>query len=265
MTLTLPSISLSTLTTMEATTDTNKRIPKLTERAKAAVEDRHDVLKKRKNDSGDNNVSKKGRTDPKISRDKNSNGEASTSSQQKPSRRVTVEEVPDEDDGFISQRNSDNDESRTTTQEVPTSQPCTEDEPGVLDHHAYSVSLHSKLAVRNGERNSPIYAFFENPKVIQQGGRSAHEFKCSRRGCATRVRRYLDTKDAGSTGNLRKHARSCWGTAAVNAADSAANADEVRKVIIPNILKDGSISVAFKLKKGTATYSHHQHTHEETK
>ena len=89
-----------------------------------------------------------------------------------------VEEVPDEDDRFISQRNSDDDESRITTQ-VPTSQPCTEDEPGVLDHHAYSVSLHSKLAVQNGKHNSPIYAFFENPKVIQQGGRSAHEFKCS--------------------------------------------------------------------------------------
>ena len=41
MTLTLPSISLSTLTTMESTIDTNKQIPKLTERAKAAVEDRH--------------------------------------------------------------------------------------------------------------------------------------------------------------------------------------------------------------------------------
>ena len=91
------------------------------------------MLKKRKNDSRDNNVSKKGRTDPKISCNKNSNGEASTSSQQKPSRRVTVEEVPDEDDGFISQWNSDDDESHTTTQEeVPTSQPCTVDEPGVL-------------------------------------------------------------------------------------------------------------------------------------
>ena len=47
----------------------------------------------------------------------------------------------------------------------------------------------------------------------------------------------------------------CWGTAVVDAADSAANADEVRKAIIPNILKDGSISMAFKFKKGTTTYS----------
>ncbi|KIM70400.1 hypothetical protein SCLCIDRAFT_100751 [Scleroderma citrinum Foug A] len=127
------------------------------------------------------------------------------------------------------------------------------------------MNLHSKLEVRKNKRNSPIYAFFEKPKVIKQGGHPAHEFKCSRQGCAGRVRRYLDTKDAGSTGNLRKHARSCWGVAVVNAADSAASADEVHKVIIPNILKDGSIAVAFKLKKGATTYSHHQHTREETK
>ena len=247
---------------MEPTTNTTKRVSKMTEWAKAALEEQRDGPKKRKNDGGDTNVSKRGRTGPKISRSKNSNGQASTSSQNSnPNRQATVEDVPDDDDGFISQ-SSDSNESRTT-EEVP-SQPCAE-EPGVLDSHAHIMNLHSKLEVRKNERNSPIYAFFEKPKVIKQGGRPAHEFKCSRRGCAGRVRRYLDTKDAGSTGNLRKHARSCWGIAVVNAADSAASADEVRKVIIPNILKDGSIAVAFKLKKGATTYSHHQHTREETK
>ena len=123
----------------------------------------------------------------------------------------------------------------------------------------------SKLAAQKNERNSPVYAFFENPKLVDQRGRPAHEFKCHRRGCAAMVRHYLDTKDVGSTGNLQRHARMCWGTAVVDAADSAANADEVRKAIIPNILKDGSISMAFKLKKGTTTYSHHQHTREQTK
>ena len=57
----------------------------------------------------------------------------------------------------------------------------------------------------------------------------------------------------------------CWGTAVVDTADSAANADEVRKAIIPNILKNRSISMAFKLKKRMTTYSHHQHTREQTK
>ncbi|KIM56424.1 hypothetical protein SCLCIDRAFT_132771, partial [Scleroderma citrinum Foug A] len=115
------------------------------------------------------------------------------------------------------------------------------------------------------EWHSPIYAFFENPKVVNEGGRLAHEFKCHKWGCAAKVRCYLDTKDTGSTGNLRKHAQSCWGIAVVNAAYNAASADEVRKAIILNVLKDGTISVAFKLKKGLTTYSHHQHTREQTK
>ena len=124
---------------------------------------------------------------------------------------------------------------------------------------------HSKLVVQKNERNSPIYAFFEAPRLVNQKGRPAHKFKCSRGGCAATVRRYLDKKDAGSTGNLRKHAKACWGSAAVDAADNAASADEVHKAIILNILKDGSIAVAYKLKKGTTTYSHRQHTCEQTK
>ena len=79
------------------------------------------------------------------------------------------------------------------------------------------------------------------------------------------MRHYLNKKDAGSTGNLRKHAKACWGSAAVDAADNAASVDEVHKAIIPNILKDGSIAVAYKLKKGMTTYSHRQHTREQTK
>ena len=124
---------------------------------------------------------------------------------------------------------------------------------------------HSKLVVQKNERNSPIYAFFEAPRLVNQKGRPAHKFKCSRRGCAATVRHYLDKKDAGSTGNLCKHAKACWGGAAVDAADNAASADEVCKAIILNILKDGSIAVAYKLKKGMTTYSHRQHTREQTK
>ena len=51
----------------------------------------------------------------------------------------------------------------------------------------------------------------------------------------------------------------------MDAADNATSADEVRKAIIPNVLKDGSIAVAYKLKNGTTTYSHRQHTREQTK
>ena len=72
-------------------------------------------------------------------------------------------------------------------------------------------------------------------------------------------------KDTGSTGNLQKHVWSCWGIAVVDAAYNAASADEVQNAIILNALKNGTISVAFKLKKGSTTYSHHQHTCEQTK
>jgi len=192
-------VDTPSMTTMEPTTNTTKQVSKMMEREKAALEEQCDGLKKHKNDGGDTNVSKRGHTDPEISHNKNSNGQALNSSQgSNPSRRATAEDIPD-DDGFISQC-SDKNES-CTIEETP-SQPCAEKEPGVLNNHAHIMNLHSKLAVQKNERNSPIYAFFENPKVIEQGSHPVHEFKCSRRGCAGRVRCYLDTKDAGSTGNL---------------------------------------------------------------
>ena len=104
------------------------------------------------------------------------------------------------------------------------------------------------------------------PKSIEMDGCPAHEFKCGACGCKGTVRRYLDTKDAGSTGNLRRHAKLCWGIDVVSAADDAKNADEVRMSICPGLLRDGSITTAFKRKgKGKVTYSHRQHTRQETK
>lgn len=114
--------------------------------------------------------------------------------------------------------------------------------------------------------NAPIYAFFEPmPRVIEIEGRPAHVFKCNAHGCKATIRRYMDTKDAGSTGNLRRHAKLCWGSEVVSAADDARNADEVRTKMCPG-LKDGSITAAFERKgKGKVTYSHHPHTRQETK
>ena len=93
-----------------------------------------------------------------------------------------------------------------------------------------------------------------------------HKFKCTAQGCKATVRRYLDTKDAGSTGNLHRHTRSCWGADVVTAADDARNADEVCTEMRPGLLRDGSITAAFERKgKGKVTYSHRQHTRQETK
>lgn len=90
-----------------------------------------------------------------------------------------------------------------------------------------------------------------------KGRRRSHVFRCRGKGCKVIVRRFLDTKNARSTGNMRKHviACSCWGKAVLDAADSAANADEVRTKIVDGILKNGSITEAFKRKgKGKRTY-----------
>lgn len=85
----------------------------------------------------------------------------------------------------------------------------------------------------------------------------SHVFKCRGKGCKTTIHRFLDTKDAKSTGNMRKHVQacSCWGKPVLAAADEAANADEVRTKIVDGILKNGSITEAFERKgKGRRTY-----------
>lgn len=114
---------------------------------------------------------------------------------------------------------------------------------------------------------SPIYAFFDpTPAIESIDGRRAHSFKCMGKGCKVTIRRFLDKKDARSTGNMRKHVKSCWGDDVLQAADEARNADEVRTKIIAGYLKDGSITTAFERKgKGKVTYSHRQHTRTETR
>ena len=78
------------------------------------------------------------------------------------------------------------------------------------------------------------------------------------------MRRFLDKGDAKSTGNMRKHARKCWGNDVVLSADKAQNADEVRATTVSGILNPTSIMAAFERKgKGKVTYSHRQHTRTE--
>ena len=113
--------------------------------------------------------------------------------------------------------------------------------------------------------NSPIYAFFHPiPAIGYQEGRRYHEFHCFASACRKSVRRYLDKKDAGSTSNLHKHAKICWGSDTVKVAMGTKNASEARQILAQS--KDGSIAAAFQIKgKGKVTYSHRQHTRTETK
>lgn len=104
-------------------------------------------------------------------------------------------------------------------------------------------------------------------------GRRAHEFRCTATNCKGRgknpriVRRYLDTSDRNSTGNLRKHARLCWGDEILQGADACGDLDSAREGLgKARKLKDGSITAAFERKgKGKVTYSHRQHDKAQTR
>ncbi|KAI0264269.1 hypothetical protein BGY98DRAFT_940010 [Russula aff. rugulosa BPL654] len=79
---------------------------------------------------------------------------------------------------------------------------------------------------------APIYAFFRpDPLIVHVDGRRCHAFECIAKSCKHKTRvvqRYLDKGDAKSTGNLRKHAKRCWGNEVVAAADKAKTARDVR-------------------------------------
>lgn len=107
------------------------------------------------------------------------------------------------------------------------------------------------------EWTSSIYAFYApEPFIGHEGGRRYHEFKCVAKGCRKGVRRYLDTKDAKSTSNMRKHAKRCWGDDAVRLADEASGCDVARKSVVQPLLRDGTITASFERKKGKVTYMH---------
>ena len=117
------------------------------------------------------------------------------------------------------------------------------------------------------EWKSPVYAFYEPiPEVTCIKGRRCHEFRCAGRGCKYISRRYLDTKDKASTGNLIKHAKSCWGDEAWIAANDCKNATEARSRVTNPIKRSGSITSAFKRTgSGKVTYQNRLLTKGETK
>lgn len=120
------------------------------------------------------------------------------------------------------------------------------------------------------EWTAPIYAFFKVDPIIEYvNGRRCHTFICGATHCKNKtrgVRRYLDTSDATSTGNLRKHARKCWTDEVVQAADKATNAEAIRESTSRGNLNPQSITACLERQgKGTVTYSHRQHTKTETR
>ena len=80
------------------------------------------------------------------------------------------------------------------------------------------------------------------------------------------VRRFLDKGDAKSTSGLRRHAKNCWGSEAVEAADGTPDLESARVVLTKTKLRDGSITAQFeRIAKGRITFSHRQHTTTESR
>jgi hypothetical protein len=112
----------------------------------------------------------------------------------------------------------------------------------------------------------PIIEYVDNRRV--------HVFECGALCCngkgrgARHIRRYLDTGDAKSTSNLRRHAKICWGQEVVDAASETKDVHAARDALASAKAKsrDGSIAVMFeRVGKNRVTYSHRQHTKAESR
>jgi hypothetical protein len=121
------------------------------------------------------------------------------------------------------------------------------------------------------EWTSPIYVFFKRtPRIEYISDRRVHVFECAAGRCKGKngkdVRRFLDKGDRKSTSNLRKHAKICWGTEAVEAADNTRDVDAAREILSKTKLRDGSITAEFaRIGKGKITFSTRQHTKTEAR
>ena len=143
---------------------------------------------------------------------------------------------------------------------------------GFLDNLFQKKIVNSILERLSRDWTSPIYVFFKaTPSIEYIKDRRVHVFECHAKHCKGKgngrmVRRYLDTTDAKSTSNLRKHAKICWGEEAVAAADQTRDVLAAREALEKMSTKDGSILEAFeRVAKSKVTYSHRQHTTTETR
>ncbi|THU87436.1 hypothetical protein K435DRAFT_821899 [Dendrothele bispora CBS 962.96] len=139
------------------------------------------------------------------------------------------------------------------------------------DDEALQEEVHAKeLEKLMSKFQTPIYAFFDPTLTIEyrKENRRCLMFCCSAKHCKGKTRevvRYLNTSDAGSTSNMRKHAKICWSEEIVKEADEAKDIDEARK-LTKGAVKDGDIMVSFQKKEnGKVTYSYRQHMRAETR
>lgn len=158
----------------------------------------------------------------------------------------------------------DNEEKVETYLEEP--EESAEAELGMISFPYQTELIASRSERLSKEWTSPIYVFYrKEPRVDHVKGRRIHVFECAAGKCRGKngrdVRRYLDTCDAKSTSSLRRHAKKCWGSEAVEAADGTKDLESARLVLMKTKLRDGSITAQFEhIAKGKVTFSHRQHT-----
>ncbi|KAJ7697116.1 hypothetical protein B0H16DRAFT_1220698, partial [Mycena metata] len=113
---------------------------------------------------------------------------------------------------------------------------------------------------------SPVYSLYQSKVAIEyEGSRKYHLFTCGNKKCRlgrhgkpATVRRYLDSKDARSTGNLTSHAKACRGEETYSKLTSKDDSKAHR---------DGNIFLAFgkQLAKKVRSFSSRPHTGPETR
>ncbi|KAG2034882.1 hypothetical protein BDR03DRAFT_935082 [Suillus americanus] len=95
---------------------------------------------------------------------------------------------------------------------------------------------------------SPIYAFFEpTPEIKYHDNRCCHVFKCAAWGCKHKVWRYLNKKDAKSTGNIK---------AALQMAMEHRDTAAARDGVVKDLLETGTIKSSFEQKETRAEIVH---------
>jgi hypothetical protein len=96
---------------------------------------------------------------------------------------------------------------------------------------------------------APIYACFKSDvdyELNEVDGRMTLVFKCAWPNCKKGpVRRLTTGPNAGSTGNLRRHANGCWGEDFVREVVAARTVKEARKVILVKPVQSQKLTAAW--------------------
>lgn len=139
-------------------------------------------------------------------------------------------------------------------------------------HYSHASNLTERLAK---SWTSPIYTFFRARPILEYvDGCRVHSFECAAVNClgqnGRKVKCFLDTGDAKSTGGLHTHAKKCWGADTVKAALATKNLKAAREIVSKqpqaDPKRDTTLTAAFeRIGKGKVTYSHCQHTYAETR